>query len=321
MILRPANVKELAARLADASKHGQKLAALDLSLLDRVLEHTPEDMTATVEAGITLASLQTQLSRRGQWLPIDPPNPESTSIAAVLNTNASGPRRFGYGTIREHLIGLKVVLADGRVITAGGKVVKNVAGYDLCKLFVGSHGSLGIIFEATFKLRPLPEAEEFLQAGCASLAEAGQRIDAVLESELTPVVLDLHQLPAHDSLSRDRGDRPALSLVLGLAGTRAEVEWQVQKAGTLGWSERSNLEHESQFWSSGKEVRFLSVLPSRLTATLLSLGPASFVARAGNGAIFYRGGAEPAREQLPMELMRRIKETYDPKNILPGLNL
>jgi len=105
---------------------------------------------------------------------------------------ASGPRRFGYGTIRDYLIGLKVVLADGTLISSGGKVVKNVAGYDLTKLFIGSHGSLGVIVEATFKLRPLPELEKFVQAKCDSLEKADAFIEAVLNSELTPIVVDLH---------------------------------------------------------------------------------------------------------------------------------
>src|SRR5258708_768949 len=129
-------------------------------------------MTATVEAGMTLADIQKQISTRGQWLPIDPPNAEQLSIGSLLATNVSGPRRFGFGTIRDFVIGLQVVLADGRIIHSGGKVVKNVAGYDLMKLFIGSHGSLGIIVEVTFKVLPLPETEQFVEAKCASLEEA-----------------------------------------------------------------------------------------------------------------------------------------------------
>src|SRR5438552_3360089 len=107
-------------------------------------------MTVTVETGLTLAALQARLAERGQWLPIDPPNPQTATLADILNANGSGPHRFGFGTIREHLLGLTVALADGRLIHSGGKVVKNVAGYDLCKLFVGSHGTLGVAVEATF---------------------------------------------------------------------------------------------------------------------------------------------------------------------------
>src|SRR5712692_7088567 len=172
-------------------------------------------MTVVVEAGISLEALQKKLATRGQWLPIDPPRPEATSIGDVLNANASGPRRFGYGTVRDYLIGIKVALADGRVIKAGGKVVKNVAGYDLCKLFVGSQGSLGVIVEATFKLRPLPEAEQFVQARCESVDKAGQMVDAVLESDLVPVVLDLHNVSTFNSRSAND-----YCVVLGCAGSR-----------------------------------------------------------------------------------------------------
>src|SRR5438477_8627578 len=168
MTCRPATIQQLTEELAGANNRGEQRIAFDLATLNRVIEYNPADMTVTVEAGLTLAALQEQLAKRGQWLPIDPPNPDATTIADMLNSNISGPRRFGYGSIREHLLGLKVVLADGRLIHCGGKVVKNVAGYDLCKLFVGSRSSLGVLLEATFKVRPLPEVEQFVGALCDS---------------------------------------------------------------------------------------------------------------------------------------------------------
>src|SRR5688500_12538970 len=124
-----------------AAQNGRagKVSVFDLRQMNRVIDLAPEDMTVTVESGIMLAALQKELAKHGQWLPIDPPNPENISIRDVLSQNLNGPRRFGYGTIREHLIGMKVVLAEGRIIKSGGKVVKNVAGYDLAKLFIGAH--------------------------------------------------------------------------------------------------------------------------------------------------------------------------------------
>src|ERR1700761_4371295 len=106
-----------------------------------------------------------------------------------MSANLSGPRRFGYGTIRDYVIGMTVALADGTLIHSGGKVVKNVAGYDLMKLFIGAHGSLGVVVEVNFKLRPLPELERFAQVQCASLEKDGEVIEDVIKSELTPVVL------------------------------------------------------------------------------------------------------------------------------------
>ncbi len=313
---RAASLEDLQQHLAAAHVRGERAEVLDLSALRRVLEHTPEDMTVTVETGLTLAALQSQLARCGQWLPIDPPSPERLTLAELLDTDASGSRRFGYGTIREHLLGLKVVLADGRAIKNGGKVVKNVAGYDLCKLFVGARGTLGVIVEASFKLRPLPEAETVVSAPCSSLDAAMALVEAVLDSELTPVVLDLH------NLSTPHTPR-VTSLVLGFAGTHEDVDWQLAKAAALGVSEPSTLDHEKAFW--GDDSRTVphrrSVLPSRVGETLQELGAVPFVARAGNGVIFYRGGAVPPRAGVPMELIRRVKAAYDPKHVFPELPL
>ena len=158
MIPAPANIAELAKILAGANSRKEKIESVNLAALNRVLEHTPEDMTVTVETGITLAELQRQAGKCRQWLAIDPPHPEKATIAAIINANTSGPRRFGCGTIRDYLLGVTVVLADGTIIHSGGKVVKNVAGYDLMKLFIGGQGTVGVVVEATFKLRPLPEA-------------------------------------------------------------------------------------------------------------------------------------------------------------------
>src|SRR5205085_8398231 len=124
--------------------------------------------------------------------PLDPPNSQTLSIERLLATNACGPRRFGYGTVRDYVIGMAVLLADGRMIHSGGKVVKNVAGYDLMKLFVGSRGSLGVIVEVTFKVLPIPETEQFVAANCGSVENAEKLIDCVLNSDLAPIVLDLH---------------------------------------------------------------------------------------------------------------------------------
>jgi FAD/FMN-containing dehydrogenase len=307
MILRPSSVDELAKTFADLTSAGERVTEMDLSALSRLLEYTPEDMTATVETGLTLAALQSQLAERGQWLPIDPPNPERTTIAAVLAHDVNGPRRFGFGTIREHLLGLKVVLTDGRVIRNGGKVVKNVAGYDLCKLFVGDRGTLGVVVEATFKVLPRPEQEKFLAARCESLSKASALIDALLESEITPVSFDLHNGPA-----------PALcSVVIGLAGVKEDVDWQTTQAVALGVTEAADLHYEQQFWTTAlPQPARLSVLPSRLVECIGQLSPASFVARAGNGIVYYRGALPPKVEQPP-ELMRRVKEAFDPKHILP----
>ena len=295
---------------------GEKVGRIALEALNRIVEHAPADMTVSVEAGITLARLQSELARARQWLPIDPPSPERLTIGALLATNASGPRRFGCGTIRDHLIGIRVALADGRLIQSGGRVVKNVAGYDLAKLFVGSHGSLGVVVEATFKLRPLPEAEQFVRARCGSLQEAGELLESIFESEITPVALDFHDLP---SMPAPRS--PLFSLVAGFAGTVEEVEWQRARAAELSLNEATTLDHENHFWNGDSPPRRVSVAPSKVIETIRVLGDVPFVARAGNGVVYYRGGPPPVKEQSPVGLMQRLKSEFDPRHILPELAL
>jgi glycolate oxidase subunit GlcD len=124
--------------------------------MNRRITHEPADLVATVEAGITLREFQKRLAEAGQWLPVDPPDEATATIGGIVAAGASGPQSLAYGPLRSFVIGLRAVLADGRCIRAGGNVVKNVAGYDLCKLFTGSYGTLGMITEVTFKLRPLP---------------------------------------------------------------------------------------------------------------------------------------------------------------------
>lgn len=284
--------------------------AIDPKSRARVLELTPEDMTVTVESGISLGGLQAELAKHRQWLPIDPPNADRISIHDVLARDLNGPRRFGYGTIREHLIGMKVALADGRTIKSGGKVVKNVAGYDLAKLFIGARDSLGIIIEATFKLRPLPEQERIVGRQVSATGELKSIVAAVLDSDLTPVILDAHRC---DGAS-------GISIVLGFAGTCEEVEWQSSLARSLGFEASANLEYETRFWNGPASVNRTSVLPSRLAETIAPLESRPFVARAGNGVVYYRGQKLEGQVALPIELARRIKRAYDPENILPNLN-
>jgi glycolate oxidase FAD binding subunit len=273
------------------------------------IEHIPTDMTVTADASLTLNALQAELAKGGQWLPIDPPSPESLSIASLLAHNLSGPRRFGYGTIRDYVIGMKVHLADGRTIKCGGKVVKNVAGYDLQKLFIGAGNTLGMIVEATFKLRPRPEAEQFMQKPCATLADAGAAINAVLDSPLTPTVLDLHCVNTNP-----------LFLVLGFDGSREEVDWQLTKARELGFVEPGNLEYEKKFWATQPDsIRKLSVLPSKLIETIEQSGGGRFVARAGNGILYHDGQPQRRDNNLPVHLWQRAKAAFDPKNILAAL--
>lgn len=288
--------------------------------------HVPEDMTVTVDASVTLADLQAALAKSRQWLPLDPPNPEQT-LRELLDGNQTGPHRFGYGTARDYVIGLKVSLADGRVVKSGGQVVKNVAGYDLHKLLIGSGGTLGVIGEVTFKLRPLPELEQLVQQRCASLEAAGAAIETVIASELTPVVFDLHHLPerglqpasmsAVKSTSKRAEARAPFVVVLGFDGTKEDVDWQLALAAELGFQQPATLDYDKAFCAEAGSLRKLSVLPSKLIETVRTLGNEPFVARAGNGIIYHRANVPTPKPNLPTDLLRRVKDAFDPKHSLP----
>jgi glycolate oxidase FAD binding subunit len=194
---------------------------LGLRRLSRLLEHEPGDLTASVEAGITVEAFQTALRGRGQWVSLDPADARLATLGGVLATNASGPRRHLYGTARDLLIGVTVVTADGAVIRGGGKVVKNVAGYDLPKLFVGSYGTLGVIVEATMKLRPLPDHERLLCIPFDRLKDAGAAVRSLLAGDLIPNAIELLDAAAGAALG---AECPAL--VVGFDGLREQVDWQ-----------------------------------------------------------------------------------------------
>ena len=148
---------------------------LGMRRLARVIEHEPGDLTVTAEAGLTVDGLQETLRARGQWLSLDPPDGARATVGGVIAANAAGPRRQLYGTVRDLLIGLTVVTAAGEVVRGGGKVVKNVAGYDLPKLFVGSWGTLGVVVDATFKLRPRPDDERLIAVRFDRLKDCWRR--------------------------------------------------------------------------------------------------------------------------------------------------
>lgn len=157
---------------------------------DRIIEHAVGDLTVTVEAGVKLCDLQKILAPTNQFLPLDPAYPESATIGGIVATADSGSWRQRYGGIRDMVLGLSFVRSDGQIAKAGGRVVKNVAGYDLMKLFAGSYGTLGIISQVTFRLYPLPEASQtiVLTGDANAIATATQTI---LMSSLTPTAAEI----------------------------------------------------------------------------------------------------------------------------------
>ena len=154
--------------------------------LKRVVEYAPSDMVVTVEAGLTLAALQRALLPQRQRLALDAPLPERATIGGLLATGSFGPRRARYGRLRDLIVGISIVRADGEQVRGGGKVVKNVAGFDLPKLMVGSFGTLGMIATATFRLHPLPESARWIRAGPLDAAQLRDIVVAVGARQLEP---------------------------------------------------------------------------------------------------------------------------------------
>jgi len=192
-------------------------AMVSLRKLSKITAYEPGDLVVTVQAGAKLTELQAELAKRNQWLPIDPPYAEAT-VGGILATNSSGARRYGYGTIRDHLLGTRSVGADGVVTRSGGRVVKNVTGFDLHKLHIGAFGSLGIVTEASFKLRPKPEISAAFVFPCASVDDAHELLLKVYASKLRPVALE-----ALDGRLKHIIDGAALAIV-GVEGTRPVID-------------------------------------------------------------------------------------------------
>jgi glycolate oxidase FAD binding subunit len=190
---------------------------LDTRGLDRLIEHQPGDLIVRAEAGMPLAALQDQLRSSNQLLSLDEPVRGST-IGGVLATNTSGPHRLQHGTARDLLIGATVVLADGTIAHSGGKVVKNVAGYDLGKLLVGSHGTLAVITEATFRLHPTPETSTWVTAS-VQCAELEPLLARLCHSQLAPAALEIDWQPG----------KPA-TVALLIEGTSDGVPGRVEAA-------------------------------------------------------------------------------------------
>jgi glycolate dehydrogenase FAD-binding subunit len=250
-VVRPGTVEAVAGLVRQASAEGQALFPLggqtmlgvglpperaglgiDLRGLDAVIDYPARDMTITVQAGITIGRLQSMLAGENQRLPVDVPHPEQATLGGALAVNASGPRRYGCGTFRDYVIGMTTVNDEGQQTKAGGRVVKNVAGYDLPKLHVGALGTLGIITQVTLKLRPRPE-ESALLAFRADPTLLECLLDGVHSSRTRPVCVEvlnprLGRLLA-PRLPRWEGPEGAWVLIAGFEESAATVRWQVQQ--------------------------------------------------------------------------------------------
>lgn len=250
-----------------------------LSRLSGVVDYEPADMTATFRAGTLLKDAQAILGRNGQFIGLDPPNADLATLGGILATNSSGPRRLRYGASRDLVIAIRVAHADGKVTKGGAKVVKNVTGYDMNKLYIGSLGTLGIIVEATFRLHPKPAVERTFLAPLDSIDAVRGVVARVLDSQLVPSALELLNQEAARRVAEQAGlfwptERYGLAVAIGSIRPEA-VDAQLETVRRLcreaGGAEGQVLNdgvHEA-FWRSTRDFALGDGLQAVLKASVL----------------------------------------------------
>jgi glycolate oxidase FAD binding subunit len=331
-------------------------AAVSMARIAQVISYEPDDMTVVAGAGITLGALDATLGRHGQQLPVDPAFPEQTTMGAMLGAAQSGPLRLSAGTARDFLIGVQFAGHGGRIIRGGGRVVKNVAGYDLMKVMIGSFGTLGIITEAILKVRPLPEVYAIALSYHAARPE-GFAAGFQLHDALPLLHLELMSPGLRTPLSREG----KFLLAAGIGGNRQDVDYQIDEIRkALPAAVVLEGGDAQKFYRAVRDAELpeaavrmqLAVVPRELPACLNALDPdfrahvgsgvaqvafdadAAAVARLRRAAVQARGNArvlslhpalrgavaffdEPAAGA--MTLMRGLKAAFDPAGIFnPG---
>jgi glycolate oxidase FAD binding subunit len=288
---------------------------LSLGKLNRVIDYPARDMTVTVEAGVTMKVLAELLANERQRLPVDVPNAERATIGGVIATNWNGPRRYGESSLRDFVIGISAVDGRGLPFKGGGRVVKNVAGYDFCKLLTGSLGTLGVITQVTLRLKPIPEQSALVACSLPDVAVAEKLLAALVTSQVTPTAIELlagpewHGTPALSDLGQTSG--AGLYLVVGLEGTGLEIEYMLRQLSAewrdLGVQEPLVVGEGTALWQRLTEfpqagesplVLKASVVPSGVTWMIEAarrVDPeCSIQAHAGNGTVLMKMSKIPA---------------------------
>ncbi len=306
-VVRPASAEQVAAVLALAAEEGLAVAprgsgaalelggpperldlVLDTQGLARVLEYKPDDLTVSLEAGLSAGALAASLSPRRQQLPLDPPGWTGRTLGGLVATNAHGPLRARYGTLRDLLLGVRFVQADGVLTWGGARVVKSVSGYDIPKLMVGALGTLGVLVELTLRLHPMPDREGTWLVMLPSAPATQTFIALVLDSTLEPMRFELLNEPALQASS-------APSAPVGVAVSIGSVEGAVREQGARleelarrAGGRATALDED--FWdrcdrafakAEGEVVLQVGVLPSRIAETLEAIAAGQADLRSG----------------------------------------
>ena len=298
----PDTVDEAAARIAESERIGESLAfvgggtdieigsppdRLDVVVrterLDRVIEHAPSDQIISVEAGMTLTRLQSVVGAHGQRLALDPPLADRATIGGIIAANAFGPLRTRYGSVRDLIIGVSIIRADGVIARGGGKVVKNVAGFDLPKLMVGSLGTLGMIATATFRLHPLPEVSETLLIKNQSA------------SDLRNLMAEMKRMQLEAAAVAAIAAGPRFDIAVRFEGFHTGVVEQRERLRSLlAVCELLDPAGEQRFWRSHDEIRAagpmrlkIAALPSAIEMAMHDVFPPLLGVLAGGGFVWY----------------------------------
>ena len=333
----PSSIDEVADVIRNAAESGQAIypvgggtsldhglpakqpgQALSLEHLNQIVDYPAGDMTITVQAGMRMSALQERLRDEGQQLPIDVPHADQATIGGVLATNADGPRRFGFGTIRDYVIGIRAVDGRGSSFAGGGRVVKNVAGYDFCKLLVGSLGTLGVITEVTLKVKPRSACRAIIVGQPRDLGHAEEILSAMIDSQIYPAALELIGGATWHSHTYLRGQPERDWLVAVIEGTDEEVEWMskqlheewaqhdLSEISRLEGSDRDQLYQGLIEFSGDKDAALLlkaNVVPSGTTAVIEAARKladsgdtsVSVQAHAGNGIVYLQFSDFPSQ--------------------------
>ena len=363
---RPESVRELAAIVLEAKSSGQGIYPIgggtmfdvgraptkpgflvDMTALNVIDDYPARDMTITVQPGVTIQTLQDALAVENQWLPIDVPNPERATVGGVIAANVSGSHRFGYGTIRDYLIGIQFLTDDGVEVKGGGRVVKNVAGYDLMKLQVGALGTLGVITQATFKVKPKSESVAIVRCG-VTIERIGTLLDLLHTSKSRPVAIELLNPVAAEAIGLSNSH---WQCVIGFEEKATTVKWQ--RATLLDELKVANIaviaEETAKIWPTiaalqihpaSRYIAKASVLPSQVAAEIAKLPLANsriIHAQPLNGVLWLHATETPdwpanvavrrapndwrrvAAQDPAWKLMEHVKRTIDPNDVFsPG---
>jgi glycolate oxidase FAD binding subunit len=276
-------------RLGWCGRHNESTVDLHSSGLNRVREHNPGDFTAVLESGVTLADAQAVFASAGQWLAVDPPvMPRSGTIGGLVATADSGPSRHRYGAMRDLIIGITVVLSDGTVASAGGKVIKNVAGYDLGKLFTGSYGTLGFIASVAVRLHPRPTGTVTLSAGTDDPAQLGRVAVRLAQAPLEALCLDAWW----------RGERGGILVRFG--GMSAAAQATTTSTLLSGLSDVSLVEDDEALWTEHRaRQRHRDATVLKVSGRITDLPAVVAAARSVGGEVVSRAALGMSYVVLP----------------------